>query len=133
MNLPEYLGLIRKSIEKLEDYGFAEGIDIQEEIRPAKQAIVRIQIVLVDGSSLHIKEYIDAKYGIEKVSYAYQYQDKNGSLIFRYDNAAHKPPLNMKGHKHIYSGEIVGTDAPDIEKLVDEVIGHLLANQQSDV
>ena len=95
MNLFEYLTIIRKAVEILEDYGFAETIDIQEEIRAGKQAVLRIQIVFVDGSALHIKEYIDDKQGIEKLSYAYQYQDKNGTLIFRYDNAAHKPALRV--------------------------------------
>jgi len=35
----------------------------------------------------------------EKVSYAYQYQDGEGKLIFRYDNAAHKPGLGFIEHK----------------------------------
>ena len=58
------------------------------------------KIVLVDGSVLHIKEYIDAKYKIERVSYAYQYQDRDGELIFRYDNAVHRPALGYRKHKH---------------------------------
>ena len=48
---------------------------------------MKAEIVLVDGSVLFVREYIDAKYKIEKVSYAYQYQDREGKLIFRYDNA----------------------------------------------
>jgi hypothetical protein len=125
MKLLEYLTIIRKAVEKLEDYGFAEAIDIQEEIRAGKQAVLRIRIVFVDGSALHMKEYIDDKQGIEKLSYAYQYQDENGTLIFRYDNAAHKPALSTKEHKHLSSGEIVETSPPDINDLVDEIIGCL--------
>ena len=87
MSLRNYLELFRQALEKLENYGYTESMDIKEEIRPNKQAIVKAKITLIDRSVLHIKEYIDAKYKIEKVSYAYQYQDRNGELIFRYDNA----------------------------------------------
>lgn len=87
MSLSRYLAALRQEIERLDTFGFAESIDFREELRAGKQAIVKAEIVLVDGSVLFIREYIDAKYKIEKVSYAYQYQDGEGKLIFRYDNA----------------------------------------------
>jgi len=68
MSLRNYLELFRQALEKLENYGYTESIDIKEEIRPNKQAIIKAKIALVDRSVLHIKEYIDAKYKIEKVS-----------------------------------------------------------------
>jgi len=117
--------LFRRGIEKLENYGYTESIDIKEEIRPNKQAIIKARIVLVDSSVLHIREYIDAKYRIEKVSYAYQYQDRNGELIFRYDNAVHRPALRFKGHKHTKDGDIMEASLPDISDIVDEVVGCL--------
>ena len=123
MLLRNYLRLFRQGIEKLEKYGYAESIDIKEEIRPNKQAIVKARIVLVDSSVLHIKEYIDAKYKIEKVSYAYQYQDRDGELIFRYDNAVHRPALRFKGHKHTKDGVIIEASLPDISDIIDEVVG----------
>jgi hypothetical protein len=100
MLLRNYLELFRQSVEKLENYGYSESIEVEEEIRPNKQAIIKAKIVLVDSSVLHIKEYIDAKYKIEKVSYAYQYLDRHGELTFRYDNAVHRPSLAFKEHKH---------------------------------
>jgi hypothetical protein len=100
MLISEYLASIRSAVELLDTYGFAESIIFQEEIRAGKQAIFKAEIVLVDGSYLLIKEYVDCKYGIEKLSYAYQYQDRDGKLIFRYDNAAHKPKLERSEHRH---------------------------------
>ena len=91
MSLRDYIDSFHRAIGKIDDYGFAESIDIKEEIRPAKQAVTNAKIDLVDGSVLHIRVYIDAKYKIEVVSYAYQYHDAKGKLIFRYDNAHHKP------------------------------------------
>jgi len=125
MLLHNYLKLFRRAIEQLENYGYTESIDVKEEIRPNKQLIIRAKIVLVDRSVLHIKEYIDAKYKIEKVSYAYQYQDRYGELIFRYDNAVHRPPLQFKGHKHTRNGLIVEASLPDISDIIDEVVGCL--------
>ena len=76
-------------------------------------------------SSLLIKEYVDAKYKIEKVSYAYQYQNRDGDLIFRYDNAKHKPALQFIEHKHTSDGDVVAARSPDLRDLVDEVISCL--------
>ena len=73
MTLNEYLAALRQQIERLDTYGFAESINFHEELRAGKQAIVKAKIVLIDGSVLFIREYIDAKYRIAKVSYAYQY------------------------------------------------------------
>ena len=105
-------------------YGFAESIIFQEEIRAGKQAILKAEVVFVDGSCLIIREYVGSKYGIERLSYAYQYQDREGSLILRYDNAAHKPKLSMPEHRHTPDG-IETTSPPDMLDLVDEVIGYL--------
>ena len=125
MLLRNYLELFRRCIEKLENYGYTESIEIKEEIRPNKQAIIKANIVLVDSSVLHIKEYIDAKYKIEKVSYAYQYQDRDGELIFRYDNSVHRAVLPYKEHKHTKDGAIVEAPLPDISDIIDEVVGCL--------
>jgi hypothetical protein len=69
MLLHKYFALFQKSIEKLENYGYTESIEIKEEIRPNKQAVIKAKIVLVNRSILHIKEYIDAKYTMQKLSY----------------------------------------------------------------
>ena len=125
MLLRNYLELFRQSVEKLENYGYTESIEIKEEIRPNKQAIIKAKIVLVDSSVLHIKEYIDAKFKIEKVSYAYQYRDRRGGVIFRYDNAVHRPALGFKEHKHTKDGFIIEASPPDISDIIDEVVASL--------
>ena len=122
MLLHKYFVLFHKSIEKLENYGYTESIEIKEEIRPNKQAVLKAKIVLVNKSILYIKEYIDAKYTMQKLSYAYQYQANNGELIFRYDNAVHRPALGFIEHKHTKDGAIIEASLPDISDIVDEVI-----------
>lgn len=61
MSLDEYLDLFRKAMEKFEKYGYADTVEVTEEIRANKQAILIAKVVLIDNSILHIKEYIDAK------------------------------------------------------------------------
>ena len=68
MSLHDYLEYFRQAIEKVVDSGYAESIEINEEIRPNKQAVIKAKIVLIDGSVLRIKEYIDAKYTIHSAS-----------------------------------------------------------------
>ena len=125
MSLNKYLKLFRQAVGKLESYGYAESVEIREEIRPNKQAVIKAKIVLIDRSVLHIKEYTDARYRIQKVSYAYQYQDKLGTLIFRYDNAVHRPVLGFKQHKYTKDGVIVEASLPDVSDIMDEVVGFL--------
>ena len=125
MSLRDYLGSFHSAVGRIDDYGFAESIDINEEIRVSKQAVTKARIVLLDRSVLQIKEYIDAKYKIEKISYAYQYHDEEGKLIFRYDNARHKPDLGFIEHKHLSDRSIVKCGVPDISDVVDEVIEHI--------
>ena len=122
MLLNEYLALFRNDIAKFENYGYAESVEIREEIRANKQAILNAKVVLIDNSVLHIKEYIDAKYGITRTSYAYQYQDRDGQLIFRYDNAAHRPGLGFKEHKHSRDGTVLESSLPDFSDLFDEIV-----------
>lgn len=72
MSLNAYLANFHRAVGRIDDYGFAESIDINQEIRVAKQAVIKSTIVLIDGSVLHIREFIDAKYKVEKTNYAYQ-------------------------------------------------------------
>jgi hypothetical protein len=125
MLLNEYLAIFRNALEKIETYGYSDSIEIREEIRTNKQAVLNAKVVLIDYSVLHIKEYIDARYGIERLSYAYQYQDKDGNLIFRYDNAKHRPDLGFDAHKHLSDDTISADTLPDIFDLVDEIVGYL--------
>ncbi len=59
MLLSEYLTNLRQLVEKIENYGFGESIDIRQEIRAGKQAVINIHVVLVDGSSLLSADYTD--------------------------------------------------------------------------
>jgi len=52
MLLNEYLKQFREGIQKIENYGYADSVDIREEIRANKQAILNVKIVLINQSVL---------------------------------------------------------------------------------
>lgn len=100
----------------------AELIEFNSELRGGKKAVLNIKVILINKSALYIREYLNGKYGIERIDYAYQYQTEKGTLIFRYDNAKHKPALGFDEHKHTENGSIIPKQLPSIDEIVDEVI-----------
>jgi len=118
MELHDYIKRFHKGIERVENYGYTESVEIREEIRPQKQVVINAGIVFIDESVLYIREYTETKYKLKRISYAYQYQNKEGKLIFRYDNAPHKPILGFKEHKHTNDGAIVESVLPDISDIM---------------
>ena len=112
-------------MQKLEDYGLVEAISFNSEVRAGGQAVLNIQVTLIDKSQFYIREYVTSKYGFNRVSYAYQYQSEDATLIFRYDNAQHKPRLGFDEHKHTRDGRIIQSQLPTIDEFMDEVIESL--------
>ena len=75
-----------------------------------------------DGSELHFKEFVKVGDVTVKYKYAYHYQ-KEGRLIFRYDN--HPIPLKdiPQCHKHLLSEEnILESTVPCIEDVLKETL-----------
>lgn len=85
---------------------------------------VRAQMELVDGSEFHLREYVDVTSVEPRVMYAYHYQDQTGQLIFRYDNALHRPPLPRPEHKHIGDTVVTGP-TPTLQAVLDELFDYL--------
>ena len=57
-----------------------------------------------DGSCLNIVEQLEpiGRQDFNRVNYKFHYQDADGNLVFRYDNAPHYPYLStFPAHKHV--------------------------------
>ncbi len=68
------------------------------------EGFIRGGILFIDGSKLRFFEYIvvSATGIVKKLKYRYHYEDPNGELIFRYDNAPHHRQLKTyPHHKHV--------------------------------
>lgn len=76
----------------------------------------------MDESALHFREFIDASEAcIDKVAYSYHLQDKSNQLLFRYDNAKHKPALGFIEHKHCFD-DIIFAPAPHLQQVIEEAV-----------
>lgn len=83
----------------------------------------RSELRFYDGSRLSIVEQLGpvGKQDYNRVAYKFHYQDKDGNLIFRYDNSPHYPHLpTFPAHKH--SGDsIIEAEPPDLNDVLTEI------------
>ena len=81
---------------------------------------MRVEALMIDGSEFHVFEYVDIK--LTKISYAYHFQDRDGKLVFRYDNEPHFPRLpGFPHHKHVStSSSPMGSKPVEIRDAIRE-------------
>jgi ATP adenylyltransferase/5',5'''-P-1,P-4-tetraphosphate phosphorylase II len=126
MSVSSYSQQLLVAVSRLEDYGLVNTITSNSETRPSGELFINIKVELIDNSVLFIREYVSSRQEhIEHFSYAYQYQAADESLIFRYDNAPHKPALAEKEHKHLQNVEIILCPLPSIESIIEEILSWL--------
>ena len=53
--------------------------------------------------------------------YTYHYQNSHDQLIFRYDNALHKPTLSSRDHKHL-PDKMVEVPVPALGDVILEIV-----------
>ena len=120
----EYADYLRRDIEEVVAAGFAHVVTFTVEPRSAVRGFIKGHLQFTDGSVLHFREFVDLTLAKPKVMYAYHYQDAEGNLRFRYDNAAHRPPLPQREHKHTPS-EVVVAPAPKLRDVLSEILNYL--------
>jgi len=83
---------------------------------------LRGNVDFIDGSSLHFRELFIGRGRRSKKTYTYHFQDREGKLIFRYDNSPHFPNLNnYPHHKHQVDGSVISSTSPDMESVLGEI------------
>jgi hypothetical protein len=87
--------------------------------RSTSLGFLRGTLYFLDGSQLHLREFVNVEHGVERYMYAYHYQRANGALVFRYDNTPHFPTLpTFPHHKHEMSdANVMATSPPDLQAL----------------
>jgi len=121
MVIQTYFNRIKAEIDRYASTRFVLSTKINFDLRPGDQGYLSGAIHFVNGSTLHFKEYVDThdqKFG--KLAYSYHFQDSGNQLLFRYDNAAHKPRLPFTDHKHL-PDQIIAASAPGIEEVLAEI------------
>ena len=87
----------------------------------------------MDGSIFCVRQVVLKEFTFK---YAYHWQDKEGQLRCRWDNAPHWPDMpTHPHHKHIMSGDKILVDASrggDLEAIFDEIAQFFSKVQCSD-
>lgn len=122
MKIEEYFAQIKFVVDHYAATSFVTSANVTFETRPGDQGFLAGKVQFVNGSEMHFREYLDVvDEVVEKVMYSYHYQDARGIMIFRYDNAAHRPTLAVLAHKHDLSG-VKPTETPNLEQVLAELV-----------
>lgn len=121
MNPSEYLESIKNLL--LTDYRIISH-QIIREYEGLQKSYIRARLTLMDDSLLEFSEYIEqeAENEFEITDYSFQWMDKDGNQIQRWDNTKHFPKLkNFPRHVHISEDNIVLGEPINIFAVLDEV------------
>ena len=99
--------------------------DVTYDKRGAHEGFIRGELVFVDDSILHFREFIDTETIVERLIYVYQYMGPNKNLVFRYDNSGHHRNLGLSTyphHKHEGSeSNIAASSSPTLLEILIEI------------
>ena len=117
-----YFNQVKAIVDQYAATRFVLDANVSFEMRPGEQGYLTGSIIFADGSALYFREFLDAvRDAVDKLMYTYHYQNAGRQLIFRYDNARHRPPLSSLEHKHT-PGRVIGTPAPTLEDVLAEIV-----------
>jgi hypothetical protein len=120
---PEYLRRVQAVLNDTIASGQALTMQLHADQRAITRGFLAGILFFADSTELHFREYVDLVSAEPRQMYSYHYQDGDGQLIFRYDNAAHRPPLPAPEHKHTHGG-ILMMLPPSLEQVIDEILSH---------
>jgi hypothetical protein len=100
-------------------------LNVTYEKRGTHEGFIAGELYFVDGSTLHLREFIDFEITADRLMYAYQFIDSSKNLVFRYDNTGHHKKLGLSTyphHKHD-GGEdnVISSAAPDLATILQEI------------
>jgi hypothetical protein len=98
---------------------------------------VRVRICLVDGGLLDLFEYVvvGSNDALTVSKYRYHWQNGDGDIVRRWDNATHHTDLpHTPHHVHLPDGQVQGVDpAPSITAVLDEIQANLRMEETTNV
>jgi hypothetical protein len=119
--IQSYFTQIKRTIEQYAATSFVLEAQMHFELRPGDQGYLAGTLLFIDDSKLHFSEYLDQTGEVvDKLMYTYHYQDTDNQLMFRYDNALHRPALPAVMHKHLPT-QIITAPAPTLDAVLAEI------------
>lgn len=101
-----------KTLELLQDY-LIKGFEVLDFKGGDRFYFIKIRAALVDGSELHIREFFSS----DNLLYSYHWQDENGPLRIRWDNAPHHSHLSTYPH-HKHAPELEESEEMCLEEVL---------------
>ncbi len=122
MRIESYFQILRESIEARLVVDFS---NMTYDKRGSYEGFIRGEVYFVDGSILHLREFVDVELEVDRLTYVYQYMNPSNKLVFRYDNTGHHKELILRTyphHKHDGSeNTVVSSPAPDLTAVLGEI------------
>jgi len=122
MNIQSYFSQIKRLLDRYAATDLVIDLSVQFDERPGDQGFLSGSVVFKNLSAFFFREFLDVENErIDKIMYSYHYQNADAVLIFRYDNALHKPALPFREHKHTEQ-EILAVSAPKLDDVLLEIL-----------
>lgn len=122
MRIEVYFQRLRETIDACPA---VRSFNVTYDKRGSYEGFIRGEVYFADDSILHLREFVDAEFDADRLTYAYQYMDPTRKLVFRYDNTGHHKKLNLPTyphHKHEGSEHnVVVSPAPDLSAVLSEI------------
>jgi len=118
---PEHARQVADLLNEQLKAGHISAFDLKIDQRSTLRGFVKGQVNFSNGSELHFREFVDTTLAESKIMYVYHYQASDGTLVFRYDNAMHRPPLSHPEHKHT-SDKVAISGIPTLQQVLDEIL-----------
>lgn len=117
----EYVQALTDLLNTIAKSGRVARVRLETDSRSKVRGLIVGTLWFEDGSELHLREFVDLTLPEPRMMYAYHYQSANKKLIFRYDNAAHRPALEQAAHKHTTEGTSASR-IPTLVQVLDEIL-----------
>jgi len=84
---------------------------------------IRGDIYFVDGSLLHLREFVNVQHEVDRYVYVYHFQRPDGTMVFRYDNTPHYSDLaSFPHHKHDgIETNVLSAPPPNLQMILAEI------------
>ena len=92
MRIEAYFRQIEKTIETC---AIIQLSNVTYEKRGTHEGFIQGELNLVDGSTLHVREFVDVEITVDRLMYTYQFIDSSKNMVFRYDNTGYHRKLRL--------------------------------------
>jgi len=122
LRIEAYFRQIEKTIETC---AVIQLSNVTYEKRGTHEGFIQGELNLVDGSTLHVREFVDVEITVDRLMYTYQFIDSSKNMVFRYDNTGHHKKLRLSTYPHHkHDGDennVIPSAAPDLTAVLQEI------------